>query len=247
MNKVYALIAFSVISLAPIMSRADDSGPNHFSANVAMSTDYRFRGITQTNKDPAISGGFDFSNDTYGFYAGVWGSNLDFGVPDPDQATMELDYYGGFSGTVNTIGWDIGGIYYSYPGSDTGPGNASYDYFEIAGSLSHDFEKFSATVGVNYSPDYFYESSDFVYVYGDVSVPLPNDFSISGHVGHSSIKDNAQFGVPDYVDWKFGVSKTIGAFTFDVSYVDTDVKKSECFGGSNFCDATAVFSISAGF
>ena len=248
MNKIYVFATFILISLVPAMSWAEDTGPNHFSANVALSTDYRFRGITQTNRDPAISGGFDYSNDTYGFYAGVWASNLDFGVPDPDQATMELDYYGGFSGTVaNGIGWDISGIYYSYPGSNTGPGNASYDYFEIAGKLSHDFEKFSVDAGVNYSPDYFFESSDFVYVYGDVTVPLPQGFSLAGHVGHSSIKDNAQFGTPDYVDWKFGVSKDIGKFTFDVSYVDTDMSKAECFGGSNFCSATAVFSVSTSF
>lgn len=248
MSKLHALMTVTLISLIPMVSWAEDEGPNHFSANVALSTDYRFRGITQTNKDPAISGGLDYSNDTYGFYAGVWASNLDFGVPDPDQATMELDYYGGFSGEVGQgIGWDIGGLYYSYPGSDTGPGAADYDYFEVYGSLSHDFEKFSLTAGLNYSPDYFFGSSDYVYVYGDVGIPLPQGFSLAGHVGHSSIKDNAQFGTPDYLDWKFGVSKEIGAFTFDVSYVDTDIKASECFGGSNFCDATAVFSISASF
>ena len=251
MTKLYVFITVTLISLVPMMSRADDDGPHHFSANVALSTDYRFRGISQTVKDPAISGGFDYSNDTYGFYAGVWASNLDFGEDTTvvtDTATMELDYYGGFSGEFGEgIGWDVGGLYYSYPGSDTGPGNANYDYFEVYGSLSHDFGKFSLTGGVNYSPDYFAESNDFVYGYGDVGVPLPQGFSLSGHIGYNSIKDNAQFGTPDYVDWKIGISKDIGPFNFDVSYVDTDLSKSECFGGTDFCDATAVFTISAGF
>jgi len=251
MSKLHALITVTLISLVPMVSWAEGEGPNHFSANVALSTDYRFRGITQTSKDPAISGGFDYSNDTYGFYAGVWASNLDFSEDTSlvkDTSTMELDYYGGFSGEVGQgIGWDIGGLYYSYPGSNTGLLGADYDYFEVYGSLSHDFEKFNLKAGINYSPDYFFQSSDFVYVYGDVGIPLPQGFSLAGHVGHSSIKDNAQFGTPDYLDWKLGVSKEIGAFTFDVSYIDTDINKSECFGGLNFCDATAVFSISASF
>ena len=248
MNKLFMYTAVALITLAPMISRAQGESPHEFSANVAISTDYRFRGITQTSHDPAISGGFDYANSTYGFYAGVWASNLDFNLPDPDPADLEMDFYGGFSGEFGGgTGWDIGGLYYAYPGSDTGAGVADYDYFEIYGSLSHEFDNFSVTGGLAYSPDYFFESDDFLYVYGDVGISLPHDFSLSGHVGHSGIDDNAQFGTPDYLDWSIGISRDWGPFTFDLSYVDTDLDTAECFGGSDFCDATAVFTISAGF
>ncbi|NIT57697.1 MAG: hypothetical protein GWN00_16140, partial [Aliifodinibius sp.] len=170
--------------------------------NVALSTDYRFRGISQTSEDPALSGGFDYSYTPIGFYAGVWASNLDFNVPDPDPADLEIDFYGGFAGELsNGIGWDVGGLYYMYPGSDTGPGVADYDYFEAYFALSYSFEMFDVGGGVNYSPDYFFESDDATYVYGDVSVGLPvAGLTLSGHVGHQWIDDNAQFGTPDYLD-----------------------------------------------
>lgn len=236
-----------LVSAAPVVSAGDS--PHEFSANVALSTDYRFRGISQTSEDPALSGGFDYSYTPYGFYAGVWASNLDFNVPDPDPADLEIDFYGGFAGEfANGIGWDIGGLYYAYPGSDTGPGVADYDYFEAYGSLSYDFGMFDVAAGLAYSPDYFFESDDSLYVYGDVGVPLNfYGLSLAGHVGHQEIDDNAQFGTPDYWDWSVGVSKDIGAFTFDVSYVDTDLSDTECFGGTDFCDATAIFTISSSF
>jgi uncharacterized protein (TIGR02001 family) len=234
-------------AVASLPGSAADGSPHEFSANIALSTDYRFRGITQTSDDPALSGGFDYSYTPIGFYAGVWASNLDFNVPDPDPADLEVDFYGGFAGEIGGFAWDVGGLYYAYPGSDTGPGVADYDYFEVYGSLGGEFGAMSATVGINYSPDYFFESDDGIYLYVDVGFGLPGDFSLSGHVGHQWIDDNAQFGTPDYVDWRIGISKDIGPFTFDVAYVDTDLDDSECFGGSDFCDGTGIFTISASF
>ncbi|MCC7413632.1 MAG: hypothetical protein IT495_18615 [Gammaproteobacteria bacterium] len=246
MLKRSSFLLIAIAALGNGTASAGDDSPHSFSANVALTTDYRFRGISQTSEDPAVQGGFDYSYAPYGFYAGVWASSLDFNVPDPDPADVEIDYYGGFTGELTSgVSWDIGGLYYSYPGSDTGPGAADYDYVEVYGSLGYDFGSFSATVGLNFSPDYFFESGDYYYTYGDVEVPLPNDFAIAGHLGRNEIDDNAQFGTPDYTDWKIGVSKSIGAFTFDLSYVDTDLSDGECFGGSSFCDATAIFTISS--
>ena len=245
MKKIFA---FCCLLLSFTSVYAEGDSPHEFSANVALSTDYRFRGITQTSNDPALSGGFDYSYTPYGFYAGVWASNLDFNVPDPDPADLEVDFYGGFSGEFSGgIGWDIGGLYYAYPGSDTGTGVADYDYFEVYGSLSYSFDSFDVDAGLAYSPDYFFESDDSLYVYGDVGFELPQGFSLAGHVGHQSIDNNAQFGTPDYLDWSIGISKDLGPFTFDLSYIDTDLDNAECFGGSDFCDATAVFTISSSF
>jgi uncharacterized protein (TIGR02001 family) len=80
-----------------------------FSGNVAYTNDYRFRGISQTDEDMAVQGGFDidFGN---GFYAGTWASNVQFG------GSIEIDWYGGYAGEVNDdLSYDIGYMYYSYP------------------------------------------------------------------------------------------------------------------------------------
>ena len=77
-KKMICIMATALVLSTPVAVYADDS-PHEFSANVALSTDYRFRGISQTTEDPALSGGFDYSYTPFGFYAGVWASNLDFG------------------------------------------------------------------------------------------------------------------------------------------------------------------------
>jgi len=224
---------------------AGDS-PHQFSANVAITTDYRFRGISQTSEDPAVQGGFDYAYGPLGFYAGVWASSLDFNVPDPDPADVEIDFYAGLAGRFGGgLDWDAGVLYYAYPGSDTGPGAADYDYVEVYGSLGYDFGPLALTGGLNYSPDYFFESGDFLYLYGELEVPLVHGLVMAAHLGRNEIDDNAQFGTPDYSDWSIGVSRTFGAFTLDLSYVDTDLGESECFGGTPVCDAAAVFTVSA--
>jgi len=197
-----------------------------------------------------------------GIFLGIWASNLDFGenttfAADPvqDTADLEMDFYGGITGTLpigNGVGWKIGGLYYAYPGSDTdgisgANPRADYDYVEAYGALSYDFGKFNVAAGLNYSPDYFFESDDAVYYYGDVGIPLPMDFGLFGHVGHQEIDNNLQFGTPDYTDWNVGVSKAWKIFTLKLSYVDTDLSETDCFGGTDFCDGTALFSITAAY
>ncbi|MFB3115989.1 MAG: TorF family putative porin, partial [Gammaproteobacteria bacterium] len=90
-----ALMASAIIVSAP-MVQADS--PHEFSANVALSTDYLFRGISQTDGNPAISGGFDYSYSPVGIYAGIWASNVDFSGCCGDDDNIEIDYYGGIGG-----------------------------------------------------------------------------------------------------------------------------------------------------
>lgn len=240
--------------LVPPGASAEEESPHSFSANVSVSTDYRFRGISQTTNDPAISGGMDYAyaSEPVGIFLGLWASNIDFGETGvSDTADMEIDFYGGLTGTLpvgSGLGWTLGGLYYAYPGSDPSPAlTVDYDYFEAYGNLSYDFGSFNVGAGVNYSPDYFAETGDGWYYYGDVGIPLPMDFELSGHVGRQEIDDNASFGTPDYTDWNIGIAKTWKFFALKLSYVDTDLSDSECFSGTDFCDGTALFSVTAAY
>ena len=257
MKKLLFLTITSLLTISSTVSSADEAAsPHTFTANIALSTDYLFRGITQTTGDPAASGGIDYaySGAPVGVFAGVWASNIDFNESSlgvSDTADLEMDFYGGLTGSLPVgegLNWKLGGIYYAYPGSDPSPAlTVDYDYFEFYGSLNYDFKTFNVTGGFNYSPDYFAESGEAVYVYGDIGVPLPNDFILSGHVGHQAIETNAAFGTPDYLDWNIGIARTFGHFTFKVAYLDTDLSKAQCFGGTSFCNGTAMFTVSSSF
>ena len=106
------------------------------------------------------------------------------------KARIETDLYAGISGETNGLSWDVGVIYYAYPGADD---SLNYDFWEGALSVGHDFGAVALSGSVNYSPDYFGESGDATYLAVNVDVPLPYDVSLSGHAGYQSIDDEAAF------------------------------------------------------
>ena len=211
--------------------------PGEFSASLNFVTEYIFRGISQTTDGvPALQGSIDWSHEDSGLYLGVWGSNVKFA-----DATLEMDWYGGWSGTVaDVVDVGLGGIYYYYPGA---AGSLNYDYFEVTGNIGHDWGPLSTGVSLYYSPNYFANSGDSFYVSTDVSVPLWKSLALNLHHGYQTIERNASFGTPDYNDFSAGVSATILGFDTSLTFVDTDLSETECFGGTTFCNSTVVLSI----
>lgn len=242
-------LVFAAAATVPAVSYADDEpawGP--FTANIALTTDYRFRGQSQSQGEPALSGGVDYAGSS-GFFAGVWASNVDFN--DAAETYMELDLYAGFTSALSdkTTG-SIKAIYYLYPTADYPPGANKYDYFELIGSLAHDFGGFSGTFEAAWSPDYFAESGSSVALTGGLSVPLTDSFwffdggvSASGKLGYQWIDDNTTFGTPDYVFYDVGVSAKIANVTLDVRWVDTDLDRADCFSGANLCEGGVVATL----
>ena len=230
MKKTLLAAALATVSLPSV---AEISG------NVALTTDYRFRGISQTDRNPAVQGGFDWSHDS-GFYLGTWGSNVDF------AGSLELDYYGGYAGDINdNLSFDVGAIYYDYPGD-----GGNLEFWEVYGGLSGDLGPVSLSGTVSYSNDYFGESGDAFYYDLGASYDLPAEFSLAAHYGYQTIDDgsvkDAGFFSSDednYQDWSVGVSRSFMELDFDLSYIDTNLGKSDCFG-SKICDSTVVLSVS---
>ena len=233
MKKTLIAAAVATVSLPAL---AEISG------NVALTTDYRFRGWSQTTSDPAVQGGFDYNHDS-GFYVGTWGSNVEF------AGSLELDYYAGFANDINdSIGYDVGVIYYDYPGGDLG--GVDPEFWEVYGGLSGDLGPVSLSGTISYSDDYFGETGKAWYYDLGASYGLPYDISLNAHFGYQtiddgSIKDDGFFSSDedDYKDWSIGVTKTMWDLDFDLSYIDTNLSDSDCFG-NNVCDSTVVFSIS---
>jgi uncharacterized protein (TIGR02001 family) len=200
------------------------------SGNMTFTTDYVFRGFSQTDENPALQGGFDYE-DPSGLHAGVWGSNIDFN--NAGDGSMELDVYAGYQGALGDMSYDVGGIYYLYPGSDN---NLNYDFWETYVALGYDLESFAVNAGVNYSPDFFGKTGDAFYYYGGIDVPLPYEVTLSAHYGHQDIDEGA-----DYNDWSLGVNKTWLEFDWAATYTEADVDTDDN------ADGRVVFSVSKSF
>ncbi len=217
--------------------------PGEFSANVAFTTDYRFRGITQSDDDPALQGGLDYSVDVgndFGIYLGAWASSVNFN--DGDEASIELDYYGGVTANFDGIGVDFGLIYYTYPGASS---SLNYDYLELKADLSYSpVEMLTVGVGYNYSPDYFASSGNYHYPHAAVELTpdlgLPVPLTLDATFGYNFIDDKAAFGAGDYADWTVGIGTSYKILTFKLQYVDNNLSGS-------VGDAAVVFTVGAAF
>ena len=211
------------------------------SSTWTLTNDYDFRGASQSAKDPAVQASIDWADES-GWYAGAWASNVDFG-PEVD-IDYEVDLYTGFSGgDEEGLGWDVGLVYYAYPD------DSDVNYPEIYGKISYNV--FSGALF--YSNDYVNSSESAMYVSGDVSVPLPSNFSLTAHAGYSfgDFWDGGD-GEPssDYIDWSVGVGYTVGHFDLALKWVDTTLDEGDfAFSGDDVfnSEGRAIFTISTTF
>lgn len=124
------LLATSILTMSSAAAVADDGGleiPGEFDSYVTFTSNYVFRGITQSDSGGAVQGGIDWSDDNSGLYAGVWASSIDFS----DSTDFELDLFVGYSDTlVEDVTYDIALIHYAYPGA---PSGTEYNFTEAYG------------------------------------------------------------------------------------------------------------------
>lgn len=221
------LAASGVFAASSAMAWESADGAWSTSANVALSSEYVFRGITQTGSDPAISGGFDVAHSS-GAYAGLWASNVDFG----DDASIEIDYYAGFASDIADTGlsYDLGAIYYDYPGAS----DLNYDFTELYGSLSYSF----LTAGVAYTVDADNKAlEDSVYYSLDATHDI-GMFSLAAGVGYDDFDDGS-----NYTNYHIGASTELAGFGVDLTYTDTNNKADDIYG-KNLADSAVIFTIS---
>lgn len=201
---------------------------NDFSltGNVAFVSDYRFRGLSLSDKDFAIQGGLNLNHNN-GFYAGVWGSSIEQSA----GAESELDLFVGYNGSLGNLSTNIGVIAYIYPGSD------NTTYYEVFGSISGTANNIFWTLGSAYAWDQSnIGSQDNIYFYLSSSAPLgKTGVSINGTIGF----EDGAFG-NDKWDWNAGFSYSFKKITLAVSYVDSNT-------GAGNGSAGVMASLSASF
>ena len=208
------------------------------SANVALVTDYRFRGISQSDEDIALQGGFDLGFDT-GIYVGTWGSTVDFDSADGFDGSLELDDYVGWGMDIGeNSAIDVGYMYYDYPGDDGDEG----DYQELYGSFSWR----DLTVGMAYSDDYYGETDTFFYYYADYSLGLGENWSVDFHVGYNDLEEDGGFlgtSESSYTDYSVGLTWSVMGVDLGAAYVGTTLDEEDVFD-TDWGEDTVVFSIS---
>ncbi|MFD2165483.1 TorF family putative porin [Thalassotalea euphylliae] len=210
-----ALMGLAIASgLAASVVSTETHAVEGLSANVGLTSNYLWRGVSQTDDAAAISGGIDYEHGS-GFYAGTWASNVDFG----DDASYELDFYFGFGGDIGDsgFGYDVGYIYYAYPDSAETDSDNEYDFGEVYGSLSYGVFRVTANYGTN-SDDAGEIFEDALYISADAAFEVAEGLELAFHVGNYSFDDD--YDDADYTD--YGISLSKDGFTFALSDTDLD-------------------------
>ena len=211
-----------------------------WTGTLAGTSDYKFRGISQSDNDPAIQGSFEVGYE--GWFIGTWMSSIDFAT-DPG-ADIEIDLYGGYTHSFNDDTSLTGKVlYYVYPGANT----PDADYLELIASLDHNFGKFSGNLQLAYTPDYFGGTDSAVWLGGGLELPINDWLSMSANAGYQWFDNNfgpaPNVGLRDYGHGDIGLTATWDIAALDLRYVVTDLDDADCFGGSTTCSSKVVLTL----
>ena len=214
-----------------------------FSSTVTAVSDYDFRGVSLSTKDPALQASLDFAADN-GFYAGVWASNMDYG--SSYDGDIELDLYTGIAGaTSGGLGWDVGVVWYTWPDSS---GSATQfnirDYPEFYASISHGPFKFKQWFTDNYVG--YHQDAAYSEING--SFPMPAGFTLNLHAGYNYGEYFKNSSTDEYLDFSAGVGYSVGHFSLALKVTGTELSGSHEIKSEEFnTEPRAVFSIATTF
>ena len=252
---VHALVLTGLVGVPTFAMAAEPASPHTLSGNITLTSDYVFRGVSQTQNGPAIQGGFDYAHAS-GFYLGTWASNVGWVKEGgfKDDSSMEIDLYGGYKGSLGDVGYDVGAITYYYPGDQVSASNDP-DTTEIYLGASWKFlsAKYSYVVSDHFigwgtSTDAAGKTDGSYYVELNGNYDLGNGWGVLGHVGYQDVKNN---DTVSYTDWKIGVSKDIGFGVVTLAYTDTDADTASytvpAVGGEEIADGRVFVSFSKTF
>jgi uncharacterized protein (TIGR02001 family) len=277
MRYYLACAAIALSAATPAMAQDEPTKPITVTGSVALVSDYRFRGVSQSDEELAVQGGITVTHES-GFYVGTWGSNLS-GWGTFGGSNTELDLFGGYAIPLGGATVDVGLTWYMYPG-----GADKTDFAEPYVKVSGTVGPAKLLAGVAYAPkqealgrwylsgasygtgipDAPGDKEDNLYIWGDISSGVPSTpLTLKAHLGYSN--GNAGLGpngtsvapTGKYLDWMVGGDFAVGPLTLGVAYVDTNISKSESVylqpnfsstkDGSSIASGQVVFSVSAAF
>lgn len=220
------LICAAAMALAATgLAHAGDTKPdNETSFNAAVTSDYRYRGISQTRLRPALQGGADYVNHPTGLYAGAWLSTIKWTRDAGGDGAIELDLYAGKRGMIgDQVSYDAGVLRYAYPSNGLArvPGFANADTTELYGQLGYKlaYIKYSHAVTNLFG---FIDSKNSGYLDIGASIEAGTGLVISLHAGRQVVQN---VSAASYVDWKIGLAKDFGGVSGSLALVGTNAGK----------------------
>ncbi|PHV38591.1 TorF family putative porin [Janthinobacterium sp. BJB304] len=213
---------------------------NVVSYNVALTSDYRYRGVSQSRLDPAISGGADYTHNPTGLYVGSWLSSIKWIKDGGGDTNLEWDIYGGKRGEISKdFTYDVGGLYYFYPSNGL---STNANTFELYGQLGYGplYIKYShSTTNLFGVPDS--KNSGYLDVGGNFD--LIDGYIMNVHIGRQKVAHNDALS---YNDVKFGVTKDFGVVTVALAAVKANIT-SLAPNGKNLAKSGLVLTVSKTF
>jgi uncharacterized protein (TIGR02001 family) len=197
---------------------------NETSFNAAIVSDYRYRGISQTRLKPALQGGFDYTNNPTGFYAGTWFSTIKWTKDAGGSGDIEWDIYGGKRGQLTeAVSYDAGVLGYVYPSNDLDKvaGFVDANTAEIYGQLGYGpaYIKYSHAVTNLFG---FVDSKNSGYLDIGANIDAGEGYTVNLHAGRQKVKHN---DAASYTDWKLGVTKDFGVATGALAVIGTNASE----------------------
>jgi len=242
-----AAVTFAMATMGAGVASAAEAAPeakpdNEISFNAAFTSDYRYRGISQTRLKPALQGGADWVNNPTGFYMGVWGSTIKWIKDGGGDASVEVDVYAGKRGELAPgVSYDVGVLAYVYPSNGLNP---SANTREVSGQLGYGPAtlKYSHALSNLFG---FADSKNSSYLDASLNQELGQGFVLNLHLGHQKVEHSSAYS---YTDWKVGVSKDLGVATVALAYIDTNNNNYLAPGnGKNLGKAGLVLTLSKTF
>ncbi len=216
------LISLALLALMPLAAQAQDEDDSGFNWNAAATSEYMFRGISQTDDHPAIQAGAGYSWSN-GVYVGAWASNVDFG----EDTDAEVDTFVGWNGDLSdAVNLDVQLVRYNYVGE---PDGVDYAYNELIGKLSF-AENYSATLG--YTNDFLATETDSIYVAVGGSWEVGNDINLTAGLGYTTVDEDLS-SEDGYLDYSIGVNRDFGPVNIGLGYIGTDNSAENLFGKDN--------------
>ena len=235
MKKQLLLAAAVVASLgaAPAVSHAD------VAFNVGATTDYRYRGISQTRLKPALQGGVDFSQG--GLYLGAWASTIKWVKDGGGDSNIELDLYGGYKGEISKgVNYDVGLLHYNYASNKLNP---SANTTELYGALTFG----TATLKYSHSVTNlfgFASSKGSGYLDLTATFEVADGWTVTPHIGRQSVSDNSKFS---YTDYALTLSKDFSGLVVSAAVIGTDTKEYKSPAGKNLGRTGLVLGVKYNF
>jgi len=239
-HKKTAVALAAALALPGIASAQD--APIPISANLTFTTDYVFRGISQTNEKFAVQGGFDWESAATGIYVGTWASNVSF-----DEASVELDAYAGWKKSWGDWGLDLGYLHYDYPGESV----FNTDEVYITGSWKWLSASYYSTVSSEFFGVKDARGSGYLVLGAEYGFPM--GLTIGGTYGTTMLSGDDpdtpgtnDFG--DYDDYKIYAGYSYTGLDFELAYTDTSFDNSSVATGlGKIAEDRVIFSVSKSF